>query len=88
MTITQQQLALQVENEKLRKENEIMRQIASTDGFYEFYFQQISKYKSRIDAFNYVNELYSNYFGVKRYSNYCSFKNIINRKLIFKSKYK
>ncbi|MDM1057881.1 hypothetical protein [Myroides odoratimimus] len=81
MTISQHHLAIQVENEKLRKENEIMRQIASTDGFYDYYFKHITKYPSRIDAFNYVNELYENYFGSKRYKNYWSFKRTVNKKL-------
>lgn len=80
MTITQHHLALQVENEKLKKENEIMRQIASTDGFYEFYFKNISKHKTRSEAFNYVNSLYFKCFGFFRYSNYCSFKRTINKK--------
>ncbi|KZE82883.1 hypothetical protein AV926_04865 [Myroides marinus] len=81
MTISQHHIAVQVENERLRKENELMRQIASTDGFYEYYFKQITKYPSRIDAFNHVNELYEKYFGSKRYKNYWSFKRTVNRKL-------
>ncbi|MFD0701755.1 hypothetical protein [Myroides pelagicus] len=81
MTITQQHLAAQVEIERLRKENEVMKQIASTDGFYDYYFKNITKYPSRIDAFNYVNELYEKYFGCKRYKNYWSFKRTVNRKL-------
>ena len=80
MTITQQHLAAQVELERLRKENEIMKQIASTDGFYDLYFKKIQEYSSRIDAFNYVNGLYEKCFGCKRYSNYWSFKNVVNRK--------
>lgn len=81
MTITQHHLAVQTENEKLRKENEVMRKIASTDGFYDYYFKHIEKYSSRIDAFNHVNGLYEKYFGSKRYKNYYSFKRTINRKL-------
>lgn len=80
MTISQHHLAIQVENEKLRKENEIMRQIASTDGFYEYYFKQIVNFKSRREAFKYVNELYKKCFGSYRYSDYDSFRITSNRK--------
>lgn len=80
MTITQHHLAVQAENERLKKENELMKQIASTEGFYDFYFKSITKYSSRIDAFNYVNGLYEKYFGSKRYKNYWSFKNVLNKR--------
>ncbi|MCO7721963.1 hypothetical protein NJB85_02070 [Myroides odoratimimus] len=80
MTLTQYNLAIQKENEKLKKENEIMKQIGTAEGFYDYYFKHITKYPSRIEAFNYVNGLYEKYFGIKRYRNYCSFKNVVNRK--------
>lgn len=80
MTITQHYLAIQAENEKLKKENEIMKQIGSTEGFYDLYFKRISNYSSRIDAFNEVNDLYKKYFGNFRYANYWSFKKVINRR--------
>ena len=80
MTITQQQLALQVENEKLRKENEIMRQIASTEGFYQYYFSKIGCFKNRRETFKYVNNLYNTYFGCFRYSDYDSFRITTNRR--------
>lgn len=81
MTITQQHLADQAELEKLKKENETMRQIASADGFYEYFFKQIPEHANRIEAFNHVNTLYKKYFGENKYSNYLSFKRVVNRKL-------
>lgn len=80
MTITQYHLAIQAENEKLRKENELMRQIASTDGFYDYYFKQIINFKTRREAFVYVNNLYKGFFGCLRYSDYDSFRITTNRK--------
>lgn len=81
MTITQHYLAIQAENEKLKKENEIMRQIGSVDGFYDLYFKVIPNYTSRIDAFNEVNDLHKKYFGCFRYANYWSFKRVVNRRI-------
>ncbi len=81
MTITQHQIAVLAENERLKKEIQIMREIGSADGFYNYYFGLIPFHKSRIDAFNQANDLHQKYFGEKRYRNYYSFKNVINRKL-------
>lgn len=80
MTITQQHLAAQVELERLRKENEIMKQIGSADGFYDYYFKQIINFKNRREAFLHVNNLYKKYFGCLRYSDYDSFRITTNRR--------
>ncbi|QQU04021.1 hypothetical protein [Myroides odoratus] len=80
MTITQHHLAIQAENERLKKENELMKQIASTEGFYDYYFKQISYYRNRREAFKYVNDLYKKYFGCHRYSDYDSFRITTNRR--------
>ncbi|MDM1408572.1 hypothetical protein [Myroides sp. DF42-4-2] len=50
MTITQHHLAVQAENERLKKENELMKQIASTEGFYDFYFKVFRKKLYRLNT--------------------------------------
>lgn len=71
-TITQQ-------IEELQAQNKIMRQLATTTGFYEYYFKQLKHHRTNFDCFNYVNDLYFNIFGEYRYSSYNSFINA-NRK--------
>lgn len=70
----QLQEILQAENEKLKQENELMRAIATTDGFYNYFFKISLQFKTREEAFNHVNELYYELFGAYRYLNYHSFR--------------
>lgn len=65
---------LQAENEKLKQENELMRTIATADGFYNYFFKISLQFKTREQAFDHVNELYYKLFGVFRYLNYESFR--------------
>lgn len=65
---------LKAENEKLRKENELMRAIATADGFYNYFFKISLNFKTREQAFDHVNELYYKLFGAYRYLNYDSFR--------------
>lgn len=64
---------------KLKKENEIICRIATSSGFYEYYFEQLKHYKSNIDCFEYVNNLYYQYFGEYKYSSYNSFRTVKNK---------
>lgn len=76
----QLQEILQVENEKLKKENELMRTIATADGFYNYFFKISLEFKTRKEAFDHLNDLYFNLFGCYRYSCYDSFRIISQRK--------
>lgn len=73
--------ALCVEIDKLRKENELMRQLAKPNGFYEYYFKMLKEFKTNTDCFHYVNELYQKFFDEQRYSSYNSFRTITNKTL-------
>lgn len=75
----QLQEILRKENEKLKQENELMRTIATADGFYNYFFKISLNFKTREDAFDYVNELYYKLFGCYRYTNYHSFRTIKRR---------
>lgn len=79
--MTAQEQHLEALIQKLKKENEIIRKIATASGFYEYYFKQLKHYKTEIECFNAINELYHNYFGEFKYSSYDSFRKIKNKNL-------
>ncbi|GGD28881.1 hypothetical protein [Flavobacterium orientale] len=58
------------------KENEIqlMKQLATAKGFIQYYFSHLKSSATKEDAFSKVNELYLQYFGETRFSNYLEFK--------------
>lgn len=63
--------------EQLKNENKIMRKISTSFGFYEFYFENLKNYKTEIECFNEVNNIYFKFFGVFKYQNYQTFKTAI-----------
>lgn len=75
--LTQLDIATLAQEERYRAQVEIIRQIATAKGFYEYFFQMLSRpeFKSRIEVFNYVNDLYFELFGEHKYSSYQSFLN-------------
>lgn len=77
MTAHEQHLEALVQ--KLKKENEIICKIATSSGFYEYYFEQLKHYKTNIDCFEYVNNLYCQYFGEYKYSSYDTFRKLKNK---------
>ena len=79
--MTNQEIHLAKELDKLKQENLLMKKIATTNGFYQYYFEQLKSHKTNIDCFNYINELYYNYFKEYKYSCYNSFKNQIKKYL-------
>ncbi|RZJ33733.1 MAG: hypothetical protein EOO51_12640 [Flavobacterium sp.] len=71
--------ALNLRLEKLEKQNQLMRQLSTRDGFYAKYFEEIPKAKTNEEAFNTLNDLYFELFGEYRYSDFDSFKTVTNR---------
>ena len=69
----QLQLAQAAEIEKLQKQNEIMKQLATREGFYNYYFKACEEAVSNQAAFNDTNQLYFKLFGEYRYSDMNSF---------------
>lgn len=63
---------------KLEKENEIMKKLSTRKGFYDFYFEKLKTSKTKIQAFNKVNNLYLSLFGEKRYGDFATFKSLIH----------
>lgn len=58
---------------ELQAENKLMRQLATPNGFYEYYFSQLKHHNTNIECFNAVNDTYFDIFGEYRYSSYYSF---------------
>jgi hypothetical protein len=61
---------------KLEKENELMKKLSTSKGFYEYYFEFLKVSKTKVQAFNNVNKLYLNFFGRKRYDDFSTFKQL------------
>lgn len=74
---------LEKEIEKLRAENKIMREIATPVGFFSYYFKMLKeeKFTTNVSCFNYVNDLYFNFFGEYKYSDYNSFRLVQNKNI-------
>lgn len=58
---------------------DLHRKVGTNNGFFEIYFMELPRHSSRIDAFNYVNDLHFQLFGEVRYASYNSFYNSLNR---------
>jgi hypothetical protein len=67
-TIEQQQLQI-----------DEMRELASWQGFYDFYFKRLNLFRTNADCFEFVNQKYYDYFGEFRYSTHESFVRAIRR---------
>ena len=79
--MTAQEQHLEVLIQKLKKEKEIICKIATSSGFYQYYFEQINFYKTNVECFESVNDLYFKYFGEYKYSSYNSFRTLRNKQL-------
>jgi hypothetical protein len=65
---------------KLKKENELLKKLATTTGFYTYYFEMLPKCKTFTEAFNMANDEYYELFGQYKYSSYNSFQNAMKKK--------
>lgn len=73
------EIAVLAENDKLKKEIDLMRMLNSNDGFYQYFFKICNDHKTREDAFDAVNNLYFELFGRFRYKSYKGFRNSISQ---------
>lgn len=76
MSKTQLEIAQAHELEVLMQKIELMRQLSSTNGFFQYYFKNLNNYKTNTDCFNHCNDLYFELFGVYKYSSMQSFWSI------------
>lgn len=68
-------VSLDQEIKKLKEENAIMKILSTAKGFFKMYFEKLKHFKSKFLAFEYVNNLYYDLFGVHLYTDFNSFKN-------------
>lgn len=54
------------------------RKIGNSKGFFKFYFEELKKHNTKIEAFNYVNELHMDLFGEYRYAEWSTFRRAVN----------
>jgi len=73
---TQEQLAAEAALAALQKKYEILRTIATKQGFYQTWFNSLPKYKSGADAFHALNETYYQVVLPHRYK-YSSYSNFL-----------
>lgn len=52
----------------LTKQNELLKQLGTTSGFYQYYFSELKHHRTNIECFNTVNDLHLDLFGEYRYS--------------------
>ena len=76
--ITLQESKQLEEIQNLVKQNAIMRQLATTKGFFNAYFEACKIAKTVEEAFYKTNELYFSVFNQYRYKDYISFKMMQN----------
>lgn len=73
-----QENALRIYIQKIENENAQMRKLSTVAGFYNEYFNELKTAKSNREAFNLVNERFHSLFGHYRYSDWDSFKKMVN----------
>lgn len=76
--MTQLEIAQAAEITKLQKQNELMRKLATREGFYNAYFEACKTSKTNSEAFHKVSDQYFDLFKKNRYSDYGSFRTMEN----------
>jgi hypothetical protein len=74
---------LEIEQKKIIEKQQhkinLMRKLATSSGFFEYYFSILKKFKTQCSCFHEVNDMYFNFFGEYKYSDYNSFRNTLKR---------
>ncbi|NHM07997.1 hypothetical protein G4D82_12250 [Flavobacterium sp. CYK-4] len=70
--------ALRLRILKLEEEAKVMKRLSTRQGFFDMYYEALPDHSTYESAFNSVNDLHFQLFGFYRYSDYVSFKNVIN----------
>ena len=60
----------------LELQNSQMLELATRKGFFNVYYDNCKKFKTKQEAFNVVNKKYFSLFGVLRYTDFNRFKKI------------
>jgi hypothetical protein len=63
----------QKQMQELKTQIKLLKQLGTAEGFYQYYFSELKNYRTNIECFNAVNDLYLDLFGEYRYSSWHSF---------------
>lgn len=74
---TQRKLALEEEIRQLEAKLLRMKELSSFKGFYNRFFCHLKESKTNEEAFEKTNNEYQELFGVSRYSDYQSYKQMV-----------
>lgn len=74
-----EEIALRKEIEKLRADNELMKKLSSTSGFFDFYFEKLKVSKTNVEAFELANNKYYELFGAFKYVSETAFRHSLRR---------
>jgi hypothetical protein len=66
---------------QLKKENELLKKLATRLGFFRYYFEQLPYHPTKKACFIAVNDTYFNLFQEYRYETYDSFRQQLNNNL-------
>ena len=59
---------------KIENENLMMRKLSTRKGFYASYFENLKNSKTKIEAFNKVNDSYYSLFGTYKFNSFLDFR--------------
>lgn len=65
---------------KTKNQIELMKVLNSIPGFSKIYLTKLSKFKNKIDAFNFVNDLHFEFFNVYKFKTYKEFELLLEQK--------
>lgn len=70
---------LQEELIEVQRQMLLMRNLVKPLGFYQVYFEELPRHRTKQEAFNSVNDIYFELFGEFKYENYESFRVTVYR---------
>lgn len=72
--------------QEMQQEIALMRKLATRDGFFQYYFQELAvkegkqpKHRTMVECFHYCNEKYYDLFGEHKYTTHDSFRHQLNK---------
>lgn len=74
--MSHQENADRIKIEKLTEKAELLKQLGTRIGFFNYFFKIVQKCSTNEEAFNFVNDLHQELFDEPRYSDYNSFKRV------------
>lgn len=77
--LTYQEIAALAQEDKHRRQIEMMRRIWNPSGFISYYLEQLPNHNTAVECFNCINDLHTELFGEEKYSSYVSFQNQLRK---------